>query len=186
MATYPTTSSASDVWSLRDVYKAEAGDDWPDLISNYGTLVGAFETDWNTGVFSEGVPQLSSSDVILSDADFQSVRSNASSGLVYYVWGDSLEFYVSFNRSEIESANVSPAPTTTINPSSFGEGNGNKLHFWEEVSGSNLIGSDYSLVGFNPTTKVRIFEFSSIKAVDHNVNLFFSAEISSKFYIFYK
>jgi len=23
--TYPTTSSASDVWSLRDVYKAEAG-----------------------------------------------------------------------------------------------------------------------------------------------------------------
>ena len=27
--TYPTSSSASDVWSLRDVYKAEAGDDWP-------------------------------------------------------------------------------------------------------------------------------------------------------------
>jgi len=26
---YPTTSSASDVWSLRDVYKAEAGDEWP-------------------------------------------------------------------------------------------------------------------------------------------------------------
>jgi len=26
---YPTTSSASDVWSLRDVYKAEAGGDWP-------------------------------------------------------------------------------------------------------------------------------------------------------------
>jgi len=27
--TYPTSSSASDVWSLRDVYKAEAGGDWP-------------------------------------------------------------------------------------------------------------------------------------------------------------
>jgi len=27
--TYPTSSSASDVWSLRDVYKAEAGDEWP-------------------------------------------------------------------------------------------------------------------------------------------------------------
>jgi len=26
---YPTSSSASDVWSLRDVYKAEAGNDWP-------------------------------------------------------------------------------------------------------------------------------------------------------------
>ena len=29
MATYPNTTSASDVWSLRDVYKAEAGDEWP-------------------------------------------------------------------------------------------------------------------------------------------------------------
>ena len=29
--TYPTSSSASDVWSLRDVYKAEAGGDWPEL-----------------------------------------------------------------------------------------------------------------------------------------------------------
>ena len=28
--TYPTSSSASDVWSLRDVYKAEAGGDWPE------------------------------------------------------------------------------------------------------------------------------------------------------------
>jgi hypothetical protein len=31
MATYPNTNSASDVWSLRDVYKAEAGDEWPSL-----------------------------------------------------------------------------------------------------------------------------------------------------------
>lgn len=31
MATYPNTTSASDVWSLRDVYKAEAGGDWPSL-----------------------------------------------------------------------------------------------------------------------------------------------------------
>ena len=29
--TYPTSSSASDVWSLRDVYKAEAGGEWPAL-----------------------------------------------------------------------------------------------------------------------------------------------------------
>ena len=29
--TYPTSSSASDVWSLRDVYKAEAGDEWPSV-----------------------------------------------------------------------------------------------------------------------------------------------------------
>jgi len=31
--TYPTSSSASDVWSLRDVYKAEAGDEWPEFVS---------------------------------------------------------------------------------------------------------------------------------------------------------
>lgn len=31
MATYPSTTSASDIWSLRDVYKAEAGDQWPSL-----------------------------------------------------------------------------------------------------------------------------------------------------------
>jgi len=28
---YPTTTAASDVWSLRDVYKAEAGANWPFL-----------------------------------------------------------------------------------------------------------------------------------------------------------
>lgn len=28
---YPTTTAASDVWSLRDVYKAEAGSNWPTI-----------------------------------------------------------------------------------------------------------------------------------------------------------
>jgi len=37
---YPTTSSASDVWSLRDVYKAEAGGDWP------GGLAGATDPNF--------------------------------------------------------------------------------------------------------------------------------------------
>jgi len=32
MATYPNTTSASDVWSLRDVYKAEAGGNWPEVV----------------------------------------------------------------------------------------------------------------------------------------------------------
>jgi hypothetical protein len=32
MATYPNTTSASDIWSLRDVYKAEAGDEWPSIV----------------------------------------------------------------------------------------------------------------------------------------------------------
>ena len=35
---YPTSSSASDVWSLRDVYKAEAGGDWPTEVPWYVDL----------------------------------------------------------------------------------------------------------------------------------------------------
>ena len=31
MASYPNTDAASAVWSLRDVYKAEAGDEWPSI-----------------------------------------------------------------------------------------------------------------------------------------------------------
>jgi len=37
--TYPTSLSASDVWSLRDVYKAEAGGDWPSLSPAVGEAV---------------------------------------------------------------------------------------------------------------------------------------------------
>lgn len=37
---YPTTTAASDVWSLRDVYKAEAGDNWP-AVGGGGTSSGA-------------------------------------------------------------------------------------------------------------------------------------------------
>lgn len=36
MAQFPSDTSASDVWSLRDVYKAEAGDEWPTTIIPYG------------------------------------------------------------------------------------------------------------------------------------------------------
>ena len=42
--TYPTSSSASDVWSLRDVYKAEAGDDWPTLAPDFWQYFNGFET----------------------------------------------------------------------------------------------------------------------------------------------
>lgn len=31
MAQFPSTTSASDVWSLQDQYRAEAGDNWPEL-----------------------------------------------------------------------------------------------------------------------------------------------------------
>ncbi len=31
MAQFPNTTSASDIWSLRDIYKAVAGDKWPEV-----------------------------------------------------------------------------------------------------------------------------------------------------------
>ena len=31
MADFPSTTDASDVWSLKDNYKAEAGDNWPQM-----------------------------------------------------------------------------------------------------------------------------------------------------------
>jgi len=278
--TYPTTSSASDVWSLRDVYKAEAGGEWPfpvpiapDTVTaeagnteatvtfsgqvtygdsptftvtsspggitatgsspvtvtgltngteytftvtvtdnggqtatssasnavtpaglytdaTYGTLVGAFEGDWQPTAVSvtEGQPTPSSSNVILSDSDFQTVRSNASSGLVYYVWGSSLENYAAYNRSDIESANVSPAPQTTINPNNFGifgdPTTGYRVHFHEEITGSSLTGSDYSVILYRDTNTLGVLDFASVKSVDSTAMN--TAVTTSKLYIFYK
>jgi hypothetical protein len=44
MATYPNTTSASDIWSLRDVYKAEAGDEWPTAQPDFWQYFNGFET----------------------------------------------------------------------------------------------------------------------------------------------
>jgi len=49
--TYPTSSSASDVWSLRDVYKAEAGDDWPTIATSY-TFIFAGADEGNASDYS--------------------------------------------------------------------------------------------------------------------------------------
>ena len=45
---YPTTTAASDVWSLRDVYKAEAGTNWPLFFSGV-TATGGTVTDITDG-----------------------------------------------------------------------------------------------------------------------------------------
>jgi len=45
---YPTTSSASDVWSLRDVYKARGGGNWPS-IQTIPTAPVAGYIAWHTG-----------------------------------------------------------------------------------------------------------------------------------------
>ena len=51
MATYPNTTSASDIWSLRDVYKAEAGDEWPEVPPEIGDVYkgGIFAGQINDG-----------------------------------------------------------------------------------------------------------------------------------------
>ena len=45
MATFPNTTSASDVWSLKDNYKAEAGDNWPVNAQYVAATGGTVTTD---------------------------------------------------------------------------------------------------------------------------------------------
>lgn len=45
MADFPSTTDASDVWSLKDNYKAEAGDNWPSLPVGITATGGTVTTD---------------------------------------------------------------------------------------------------------------------------------------------
>ena len=147
--------------------------------ATYGTLVGSFSTGWNptatTISFTENNPQPGDDDVIMSDADFQIVRTNATAGRVFYVWGSggSLTYYREFIRSEIESANVRAAPTTTINPNNFGTSAGAspdpdyRVHFWNENSGANLTGVDYSVMSFNNNPSSKTLEISNFSSVNY-------------------
>ena len=193
-------SVASDVWSLRDAYKAEAGGDWPEIYvpptyythPTYGTLVGAFTSDWQPAStpisVTEGIPQPSdSTNVILSNSTFQAIRAATTANLVYYVWGTSLEYYASYYRSQIESANVKPAPTTTINPNTFGfrDSAHYRVHWHSETTGSDITGSDYSFVSYRDTNSVSVYEHGPVKSVSKNVTMN-TNHPAAKFYIFYK
>ena len=148
--------------------------------ATYGTLVGSFSTGWNptatTISFTESNPQPGDDDVIMSDADFQTVRAATTANRVFYVWGSggSLTYYREFIRSEIESANVRAAPTTTINPNNFGTSAGAspdpdyRVHFWNETSGSaTMVGADYSLMSFNNSPSSKTLEISNFSSVDY-------------------
>jgi hypothetical protein len=158
----------------------------------FGTLVATFAgPDWQpvgTVSVTEGYPKLTSSNVILSDANFQSIRAATTSNLVYYVWGASLENFVSFNRTTIESANVKPAPTTTINPNSFGYYPNSRTHWWSETTGSNLIGGDYSFMTYRDTNQLSLYTLGPVNNVSSsNAALLNSnSNITGQFYIFYK
>lgn len=160
----------------------------------YGTLVATFTSDWQptTGISAtEGIPQPSdSTNVILSNSDFQSVRAATTSNLVYYVWGSSLQYYVSFYRSQIETADDVQAPTTTINPNSFGNFNNNyRVHWWNETSGFSGSGADYSFVAYVDTNLVYVYKLGAVKPVSTNITFtepgYYNAT-SPKFQIFYK
>ena len=145
----------------------------------YGMLVGSFSTGWNptatTISFTESSPQPGDDDVIMSDADFQTVRTLATAGRVFYVWGSgsALTYYREFIRSEIESANVRAAPTTTINPNNFGTSTGAtpdgdyRVHFWNETTGATMTGSDYSIMSFNNSPSSKTLEISNFSSVDY-------------------
>jgi len=144
--------------------------------ATYGTLVGSFSTAWNptatTISFTENNPQPGDDDVIMSDANFQNVRANATAGRVFYVWGpsgSSLTNYREFNRSDLESANVKPSPTTSINPNNWGlDPNGNRVHFWAETTGATLTGSDYSILNWRYPRLFGIYDFGPISRVSTN------------------
>lgn len=196
-------SAASDVWSLRDAYKAEAGGDWPEIYvpptyythPTYGTLVATFTSDWQptTGISAtEGIPQPSSStNVILSNSAFQSVRAATTANLVYYVWGSSLQYYASFYRNQIETADDRQAPTTTINPNSFGISSNSayRVHFWNETTDFTGTGSDYSFVSYRDTNQVSVYKMGTIRPVSTNItfisDIYYNAT-SPKFQIYYK
>ena len=130
--------------------------------ATYGTLVGCVfrlvgvRPQTSTISVTENNPQPGDDEnVVMSDADFQTVRANATAGRVFYVWGAgevALTYYREFIRSDLESANVRAAPTTSINPNNCGTSTGAqpdndyRVHFWAETSGATMTGADYSIM----------------------------------------
>ena len=143
--------------------------------ATYGTLVAAFNAGFpanSTISVTENNPQPDDENVIMSDANFQNVRANATAGRVFYVWGpsgSSLTNYREFNRSDLESANVKPSPTTSIDPNNWGlDPYGYRVHFWAETSGASMGGADYSNLTWRSPRRLSIYDFGPISRVSTN------------------
>ena len=168
--------------------------------STFGTLVGTFTTPWlsstlTSTTYTEGSPSNSNSDIILSDSNFQSVRSAATGNKVFYVWYiNGTQYYCSYYRSAIENARCGAAPTTTINPYYFyvGGSNNTTCHFWDENSAPTCTGTgtDYSFAEFRDmgggNYLTAMYQFSTIKAQDYNISFYYYVGGVSKFQIWYK
>ena len=143
--------------------------------ATYGTLVAAFSDGFpanSTISVTKNNPQPDDENVVMSDADFQTIRTNATAGRVFYVWGavgSSLTNYREFNRSDLESANVRAAPTTSIDPNNWGLDPSNyRVHFWSETTGATLTGSDYSLLLWRSSRRLSIYDFGPVSRVSTN------------------
>ncbi len=143
--------------------------------ATYGTLVAAFNAGFaanSTISVTENNPQPDDENVVMSDADFQTVRTNATAGRVFYVWGaagSSLTNYREWNRSDLESANVRPSSTTSINPNNWGlDPSGYRVHFWSETTGATLTGSDYSLMIWRSPRRLSMYDFGPVSRVSTN------------------
>lgn len=143
--------------------------------ATYGTLVAAFSAGFpanSTISVTENNPQPDDENVVMRDAEFQTVRTNATAGRVFYVWGavgSSLTNYREFNRSDLESANVKPSPTTSINPNNWGlDPNGYRTHFWSETTGATLSGTDYTFFQWEHPRKFGLYDFGPISRVSTN------------------
>jgi len=135
--------------------------------TTFGTLVGMFNTDFEdfTGTYQIGFPQTNSSgNIIVSDSDFQSIRSSTSR--VYYRWrlSDGTIQWARYVQSSIENADDIQAPTNTINPNNFGVFRGRPNHWWDETSGFSATGADYSYVTFRSGNTVSVYQIGGIKA----------------------
>ena len=144
--------------------------------ATYGTLVAAFSAGFpanSTISVTENNPQPDDENVVMSDANFQTVRTNATADSVFYVWGpsgSSLTNYREFNRSDLESANVKPSPTTSINPNNWGlDPYGYRTHFWAETTGATLSGEDYTFFKWESPRAFGLYDFGPISRVSTNV-----------------
>ena len=143
--------------------------------ATYGTLVAAFSDGFpanSTISVTKNNPQPDDENVVMYDTDFQNVRANATAGRVFYVWGavgSSLTNYREFNRSDLESANVKPSPTTSIDPNNWGlDPYGYRVHFWAETSGASMGGADYSNLTWRSPRRLSIYDFGPISRVSTN------------------
>ena len=84
---YPTSSGASDVWSLKENYKAEAGGDWPEVATGINFDISPSfngKSTWNTD--ADGTLNIGATGSALPSYEYIIVPSNDMTATVK-MWG---------------------------------------------------------------------------------------------------